>query len=436
MDYQNSDTKGLNILYELQENLCVKLSQDLKEMKDKESDNYKNKIQYLEYSLHELDLISKEINNRKSKELIYSIEDIYKFAGQFDKYLIFRFYPTTEAYKKYGKEVNGYIKYTKKEREKLEKVITEEKYTRNDGIVLLNGAGQNEEINKILESEGFYASEVFELLTMETGEVTKKYKKEGQKEIPNTTVIPFDTSDFDLERLQVYLVAKKIESGYTLLWHELLDYYCNLYILSPDSLTQEIKEKYLLEEDKENFTHEAELQINLKKYRRGLLNNDEKTHLNELLKKRRKERFKIIKSELGISNNQLEKFRNEYPDKYRELYGVTLTFETETLSEYKTENPIYWDFERFIHIYLRHYKNFFIESSTYRGTHFQYSYHDIRRLVRLIIESLKEDIEFALNHGNPYAKYGDQGYYFNGNFFNLRIDKDGRIMQFHPLEDK
>ncbi|MEJ7780844.1 MAG: hypothetical protein WKF68_14780 [Daejeonella sp.] len=111
---------------------------------------------------------------------------------------------------------------------------------------------------------------------------------------------------------------------------------------------------------------------------------------------------------------------------------VLLSFKDETLTEHVTQYPIYWDEERFIHIYGRHYVDYFINFSTYKGTHFQYSYKDIRRLVCLILKSLQNEIESSLSNEWQYDKYGDQGYYFNGNYYTLRID-NGRLMTFFPM---
>jgi len=434
IDLSQFDTKGLDLLFEVHENLCEDLLKELRQNKNTETEEYKEKSGKFGYLLYQLKQITDEINKRRRENLVYSVEDIYKFAGQFDKYTIFHFYKTSDAFKKYGDDAYGHLIYQKKERENLETIVSNEKYERTDGKILLDGASQDKDKNALLKSEGFSASDVLEVSTSNNFYKGKQYKKQGQKEIPHTINLEFDQTGFDLEKSQIWLASMKIKDGFTLLNHEYVELYSNLLVLNPKLLSDDNKVKYLLAPDKSDYTGEAEMKILSSKYRRMLISPDEAVRFISLIKQRRIARFEIVKKELGISNNQLEKFREANPEKYKELYGVVLTFETETISEYKTEFPIYWDFERFIHIYLRHYANFFIEQSTARGTHFQYSYKDIRRIACLIIENLKEEIEADLSKGNGYSKYGDKGYYFNGNFYTIRIDKQGRLMQFHPID--
>jgi hypothetical protein len=434
LDLSQFDAKGLDLLFEVHENLCENFLKELRTDKDTDTDEYKEKSGKFGSLLYHLQQIADEINNRRKENLVYSIEDVYKFAGQFDKYTIFRFYKTSEAFKKYGDDAYGHLIYQKKERNKLEAIVSKEKYDRTDGKIFIDGASQNQDRNNLLKSEGFLVSDVLEVLTSNNFDNGKQYKKEGQKEIPNTIEVKFDPNGFDLEKSQVWLASNRIRDGYTLLNHEYIELYSNLFVLNPQAVNDENKEKYLLTADKSFFSEEAAIKILSAKYRRDLISGEEAIQFNTLLKQRRIARFEVVKKELGISNKQLEKFREAHPEKYKELYGVVLSFDTEPLSNYKTAFPIYWDFERFIHIYLRHYSNFFIEQSTARGTHFQYSYKDIRRVACLIIENLKEEIETDLPKGKGYSKYGDKGYYFNGNFYTIRIDKQGRLMQFHPLE--
>ena len=128
-----------------------------------------------------------------------------------------------------------------------------------------------------------------------------------------------------------------------------------------------------------------------------------------------------------------EAFKTAHPDEYKNARMILLAFHYETLTARSTQFPIYWDEERFVHIYGRHYVDYFVNLSTYKGTHFQYSYKDIRRLVCLVLESLKDPIESALSDGKPFNQYGDQGYYFNGNYYTLRIAENGRLMTFFPM---
>lgn len=391
-----------------------------------------DKIAYYTYQIIDLE------KNVNSEEFKFSIEELYSICGQYDKFIGIEFHKLSESAQKYPRYIGGTLIYTKSEREKLDLIIQSEEIPRTNDFVKIDVTSNynlSTEQNNQLLYKGFKSGDIFKI-SLSNMPAVKSFKQEGMKEIPNTINITFDATDFDGDSAMVNLALNKIKDGYKLLEHEYIDLYSKLIVLNSEIVNEKAKNKYLFKKDKIEFTEEALIIILSTKYRRDLINNEEILKLLKLLKDRRHERFNIIKRELGVGDKQIELFKKEHPDKYDELLNVTISFETETLTHYKSDYPIYWDFHRFIHIYLRHYKNFFIRHSTTKGTQFQYSYKDIKRIVGIVIEKLKDDIEADLSMGRPYAKYGDKGYYYNGNFYTIRIDKSGRLMQFHPIEEK
>jgi hypothetical protein len=51
--------------------------------------------------------------------MYYSIEDIYKYSGQFDKTVTVSFYSNSDAFKEYGSFLTGTFYYTPKERQSV-----------------------------------------------------------------------------------------------------------------------------------------------------------------------------------------------------------------------------------------------------------------------------------------------------------------------------
>ena len=155
--------------------------------------------------------------------------------------------------------------------------------------------------------------------------------------------------------------------------------------------------------------------------------------LDKALKERRHEREYYICQHLGIAPKHLNKLKITNNQAWNELMNVIYTFEPETLTLWGWKSHIFWDFERFIHIYLRHYNNFLIpESSKGQGTHFQYKFKDIRRVVQIVLEANKVQIEERLAAGKAFHIQNDKGYYYNGNYYSAKIDPDGKLVQFHP----
>jgi len=150
------------------------------------------------------------------------------------------------------------------------------------------------------------------------------------------------------------------------------------------------------------------------------------------LTNRRKERIDEIKKQLGISQRVIDELSSTNPNNYLSLIGSTVMFETETLEYLNSHAVVYWNFERFIHIFLRHNPNFFVATSSKgQGTSFQYSQKDITRLIKIVVQQEKVKIIDRLSHGKEYAA---TGIYYNGNHYQMRIGADGMLLQFHPMD--
>src|SRR5690606_1316295 len=129
--------------------------------------------------------------------LNHSIQNVFIQVGQFDRYAIFDFYYGSEAYQKYGATVYGYIIYKPSERAKLKLEINSDSIGDDDGQILLDGALKDEEKNRQLKTEGFYAHDISRLSALDTHPIKNQYDYNGTKDIPNTISVNFDPSLFD-----------------------------------------------------------------------------------------------------------------------------------------------------------------------------------------------------------------------------------------------
>ena len=427
---------SLYLLHDIVEGMLKKAEIDIQAMDKSHKEEIEQMLETIAYYNQELENFETDITEKRKIHFQFSIEEIYYMYGQYDKFVGIEFHKFSEAAKKFGRNIGGTFVYSKSERRDLQNSLASTVNSRTNALVKIDASSVyklTDDQAKELVEVGFNIGDIYEILVTNTP-LRNSFTQTSRKEIPNTIEVKFNPKKFNLEETQIWLSLNKIKDGYTLLTHEYTQLYSNLMVLSPENVSQENKEKYLLGLDKLTFTEAAAINIFSTKYSKGIITSDESGQFNQLLKQRRIQRFEVVKKELGISKKQLDKFRETYPEKYKELYDVVLTFQAETLSSHKTTHPIYWDFERFIHIYLRHYENFFIETSTARGTHFQYSYKDIRRIACMIIEQLRNDIENQLLQGKSYAKHGEEGFYFNGNYYVIRIDSNGKLMQFHPFK--
>jgi hypothetical protein len=125
----------------------------------------------------------------------------------------------------------------------------------------------------------------------------------------------------------------------------------------------------------------------------------------------------------------------KYGDKIENLEKICLNFNEQVLLF--GDKLIYLDFERFIHIYSRHVTETLI-SDTYAGkTVFQYRFEDIMQLISVVLDSAYNEIQdhYKTNSDKPFRRMGSRSIYFDGNYYRVEIDENGRLITFHPYNN-
>jgi hypothetical protein len=371
------------------------------------------------------------------------MESIYCNAGQYDKFCLFHFAPQSSAYSKYGSSVNGIIIYQPSERKMLHEYIEVkfEDLPRTDGRIKLS-TPKGTANEGLLLSEGFLVSDIASLDTFIDSGSDSYSDKSHDRPIPNTINIDVDFSDDDGISLETYVLEMrhKDEMFTPLIPYELTRLYALRYLRNKKSVGNFELFKYLIDRNTRTFYETAHYLLLHHKYKAFKamgrdMPKDEIQILLHLIRTRNTKRFKIICKHLGISQKQLDLYKQENEDGYLEIQKLVRQFNDETLVTKGGTIPIHWDFERCMHIMFRHYKNFSLDVSTKgQGTSFQYSYRDIRRLIEIVLTDNLAEIETYLKKGRTYKKYSGMGYYYDGNYYNFTIDSNGKLMQFHPQD--
>ena len=96
------------------------------------------------------------------------------------------------------------------------------------------------------------------------------------------------------------------------------------------------------------------------------------------------------------------------------------------------------DLEGFIHIYLRHVEELSTSGFYTERTKFQLKEKDVEIAIDHVMNALNDEYQ-AFRENNPdrqFRKYGDQAYYYNGDYYELRIEPDGRLIQFYNIGER
>jgi hypothetical protein len=428
----------LYMLDDMLENHIINAKHELLELPPEKQDRIDFLKAQIENYETERERFRIDIQQQLSEKFQFSIEELYAMYGQYDnKFVSIEFHKFSESALKFGRNIEGVFVYYKSEREKLEELINADIVPRTNGMVKIDCSNQNnlsDDIKTDLLNNGFKSGDIHEILSVNLP-VVKSYNKSGKKEIPNTINIPFDPTNFDPNKMNLWLFSQRINDGGILIEEE-MDKFCGLSIyLKPDSEHYDLVHKYTFNDKGQKKPGVRFYELEAKLYYTDI-SPEELFEFNELLKKRSIKRTELIRKEIMRSTNKtIEQFEIEYPDIYSEIQKSIYRFDAESLEYYDMTIPIYWDYESYLHIYLRHCEELNIEGHFENKTKFQYKQKDIRRILKIAIEKLKHRINERLENGKEFRIYGDRTLYFNGNHYSLHILSNGRVAAFHPMEN-
>lgn len=434
---QKINDGSLYMLNDMVENQLENSKKELSELSPENEERLIFLTSQIKYYESELKKFKTDIETQLAEKFQFSVEELYSMYGQYEKYISIEFHKFSESAQKFGRDIAGVLTYRKSEREELEKVISEKNVPRTNGYTKID-CSIYEKITEAQKTElietGFKSGDIYEVLESDMPKI-KSYNQSGRKEIPNTITVNVDPTDFDPNRAFLWLFSKRIKNGDILIEEE-WSKFCglSLYYEPGSEKFDLIKEKGFDEKGlKKSMVRFYELEAKL--YATDMTK-EEILEFNNFLKKRRIERTEAIKYEIKRSTNKrLETFEEKYPEIYKELQKSIVEFETESLVHYKVVKPIYWNYEGYLHIYLRHCDELEIEGHFENKTKFQYAQKDIKRILKIAIEKLSRQINEKLKEGKEFRVFGDRTLYFNGNHYSLHILSDGRVVAFHPMEN-
>lgn len=429
---------SLYMLNDMVENQVINAKKELSDLQPENTERQNFLTAQIRYYESELHSFKADIEKQLSEKFQFSVEEIYGMYGQYDnKYISIEFHKFSESAVKFGRNISGIVYYYKREREELEKVISNGNVPRTNGMIKIdcsNDENLSKEQKVDLIQNGFKSGDIYEILAVNLPSI-KSFNKTGIKEIPNTINIYFDPTGFDPNRAFLRLYSQRIKNGSILIDEEWAKF-CGLSLyLNPSSENFDLIQQQGFNEagKKKPLVRFYELEAKL---RATDISAEEILEFNDFLIQRREIRTDIIKKEIKRSTNKkLQQFEEEYPEIYLEIQKSIVQFETESLEYYDMITPIYWDYEGFLHIYLRHCDELSIEGHFENKTKFQYSQNDIKRILKIAIEKLKPQINERLKNGKEFRIYDDRTLYFNGNHYALHILSNGRVAAFHPMEN-
>lgn len=366
----------------------------------------------------------------------YFQEDLYELIGSKGFVATFIFREGTETLNRYGYSITGQIFYAKGVKEKIEASIKDGKDYADEYLkvkVILPRLDQAE-IDDI-KYKGFPIEHIQSINFV-------PYKREPEiksnlKVVPNVIKIPVSKTNFNVDEEVFYqnIILRKLSSETELIQEEKAQFIGSILAMNQNQIDQEllISLGYTIEkasDDRRIWYHYYKTKKKRNILSKEEVNNCKNVEFEDLLEKINLLIKELVKGHkpgeaISISNEQIiaiiQSLKNFHP---RVLIP--------------TKRQIWWDTKSYLHIVLRHVKDFQIGKLNECKTPFPYAFEELELLIRKVIESVIGEIEahFEIQKiPSNFYRVGKMSIPYNEDFYSLHIREDGLLENFHIVEE-
>lgn len=364
----------------------------------------------------------------------FHYQDLYEMVGVNRFMTTFELRKGSISHEKYGDSVLGVIYYGRKGLDSLERSLSDgSELTKKRACIDSPSRSLSEEKKGDLRYSGVLIEDIESISFLPHVRKIENHIT-GEKKVPNVIEVKADFSGLDHDVFKLNYLISKHNSGVKIAQYE-KEQLIGITLAFNNGIinSRELKEFGFTEED---------LKINLNiwfhlykvKERRGVLTEVDKTNYSEVKSILTMSLYNKVMKELNLSgiNNHLKD-----SDKLiiKSIFQAVYYFYPSILLHGK--NQVYWDVDSYIHITLRH-------SKEYQLGHFQkktpllYKPKEMKSLIEKVLQRINSEIETYLseNRAGDFIRKGTMAIEYNGDHYHLRINQDGRLVQFHSVKSE
>jgi hypothetical protein len=353
--------------------------------------------------------------------------------GQYDRFVQLSFHRDSEADKNVAIEYfMGSFKYSHEEIKALEELRGKENIPRTEKRVRFVPSELHEisaDQQTFLDRDGILCSDIC-LVSARNFPKEDRYTVKGVKEIPYTITVNVDFSDVNTDMLTLGLYKSRLKSGHVLRDFEWEEFYGLKYYYEKESI--EAEKRIYSDGDGKILKEGIRYHFLMAKYLNDATTEEEMKDLINLGKAKNSLKVNLLIEELKKGSEKIKEIAKVYQDKIGLIYSILFRFEDEVLVPFKFS--IWWDSERFLHIYLRHVNETQLGERFEGKSVFQYKFKEIKRLISIVIERAYDEIvqHFQEKPDKMFVRMGDRAINYDGNFYRVEIEPSGRLREFHP----
>lgn len=358
--------------------------------------------------------------------------NLFRHVGQKDYVLSIIFKPDSELFKSLGSFISAKLVYSKNERTNFENNDDSYIDTYSNGIIKIDIFSNDLSVNDKMKYklDGIKCTEIHKILFTPYTTNTEP-NEEGVKEVPNIINIPYESqSKLEYENMFSGLYSRLINKNEPLLYDEKMEY-IGITSAFHDGRTSSKLLSILnvtLEEVQKNSIfwkgyYEAKEKI-------SGLNDTEKQDYEDHKTAIHYKKLKIFLTEL-LKGGKILDDSAQLNDKMNLILKEIEKFKT---TRFGFRSPvIYMNLDSYLHIILRHIPDTKITANNLLKSNIPYRLKDLKMLVEKILSILDDEIvdHYKTKKELKFFRSGERAVYFNGDYFSIDIDIDGRIITFY-----
>lgn len=361
----------------------------------------------------------------------FHYQDLYEIVGKSEFMTTFELRKGSQSHCEFGESVLGIIFYDRKAIDSLEASFLTGQEIQEKRIRIDSPERKLSEAKKgDLKYKGINVEDIETLSFLKYNKESEKHET-GEKKVPDIIEIEVNCCGLDADILnQNYLVSKH-NSGVKLAHYEKEQLIGITLAFNNGSIDYRVLAEFgFTEEDLKNNLI-IWLSLYKVKERRSLLSEVDKFNYSEIKSILAMERFnKITKELIHVGIN--DRFEDSDKSVLKSIFEAVEAFSSSILLHGK--NQVYWDIDSYIHISLRHLKDYQIGGFKQK-TPFPYKANNLKALIEKVLYKVESEIEMYLASSPTidFKRHGKMAVSYNGDHYHVTINPEGRLVQIHTV---
>lgn len=361
----------------------------------------------------------------------FNAKDIYEFIGRKQYSTTFFFRADSPAFIEYGPNLTGFPCYDPKTKNFLESGNNPTEIAAINQLKIEVTLGELSAAQKHdLRYKGISISDIESISFLQYKPDTE-FHSTGEKKIPNIVEIKADLSGLDYDILLISYFTSKHNSGVELIDFEREELVGLLLAKDDFRIDTRVLDMLGLTVEKIKDNHPIWYHAYQSLDRKGRISAEKVESFNEMKLLDSLTRMNALATELKNLDTHDSNLVNQ-TEQIRKIWEQVQKFKPSILMHGKQQ--IYWDLQSYIHIALRHVKDFQLGSFKEK-TPFSYRADDVSTLIEKVLGCVEEDLRIYLAEKptRSFKRHGSMAIEFNGDYYNISIEPTGRVEQFHMI---